>query len=119
MDDRQLKIESLLNAGIEPKAILLPFVNLSLEVALIPTLNSIISMGIISLPGMMAGQILSGTLPMTAIMYQISIMIAICTGVSLTSFTILFFSYKTMISKRKQILWRQEKLNNAVSSQAK
>lgn len=44
----------------------------ALETALLPTLNSMLGMGIIFLPGMMTGQILSGTSPMTAIMYQIA-----------------------------------------------
>ena len=99
------KIETLINAGIEPKEIMIPFINKSLEMALLPTLNSMLNMGIISLPGMMTGQILSGTIPMTAIMYQITIMIAITTGVSLTSFSTLYLGYRTLINKRKQIVW--------------
>ena len=99
------KIETLINAGIEPKEIMIPFINKSLEMALLPTLNSMLNMGIISLPGMMTGQILSGTIPMTAIMYQIAIMIAITTGVSLTSFSTLYLGYRTLINKRKQIVW--------------
>ncbi len=99
------KIETLLNMGVEPKDILIPFVNVSLETALLPTLNNMLNMGIISLPGMMTGQILSGTVPMTAILYQIAIMIAITTGVSLTSFSTLYIGYRTLISDRKQIIW--------------
>ncbi len=99
------KIESLLNAGATPDQILKPFLNTALETALIPTLNSMISMGIISLPGMMTGQILSGTLPMTAILYQIAIMIAICTGTALATFSSLYIGYKTFITPRKIIEW--------------
>jgi putative ABC transport system permease protein len=64
-----------------------------------------IGMGIVSLPGMMTGQILSGTLPTTAIMYQIAIMIAICTAVCLTVFCSLHFGYKTLYNKRNQIIY--------------
>jgi putative ABC transport system permease protein len=97
------QIQSLLNLGVTPKKVLLPMVNHALEMALIPTLNSMIGMGIISLPGMMTGQILAGTLPTTAIMYQIAIMIAICTAVCLTVFCTLSIGYKTMYNKRNQI----------------
>jgi putative ABC transport system permease protein len=97
------KIDALLNLGVEPKKILLPFVNNSLETALLPTMNSMLGMGIISLPGMMTGQILSGTLPTTAIMYQIAIMIAIATSVCLTVFCSLNLGYKTLYNKRNQI----------------
>jgi len=97
------KIDSLLNLGVTPKKILLPFVNNALETALLPTLNSMVGMGIISLPGMMTGQILSGTLPTTAILYQIAIMIAICTAVCLVVFCSLYFGYRTLYNKRNQI----------------
>lgn len=42
-----------------------------------PTLASIETIGLVALPGMMTGQILGGALPLTAIKYQIAIMIAI------------------------------------------
>jgi len=99
------KIDTLLNLGVAPKKILLPYVNNALETALLPTLNSMLSMGIISLPGMMTGQILSGTLPLTAIMYQIAIMIGICTAVCLTVFCSLNFGYKTLYNNRNQMIY--------------
>ena len=98
------KINTLLNIGIEPKDILKPFANSALETALIPTLNSMLGMGIIFLPGMMTGQMLSGTLPTTAIMYQIAIMIAICTSVCITVFLSLNLGYKSLYNSRKQFL---------------
>lgn len=98
------KMNALINIGAAPKKILLPFVNNAIETALLPTLNSMLGMGIISLPGMMTGQILSGTLPMTAILYQIAIMIAICTVVCLSVFCSLYFGYRTLYNKRNQIL---------------
>ncbi|HCX65868.1 MAG TPA: hypothetical protein DHN33_11750 [Eubacteriaceae bacterium] len=42
-----------------------------------PTLASLETLGLVALPGMMTGQILGGSVPMTAIKYQIAIMIAI------------------------------------------
>lgn len=97
------RLETLLNLGVEPMNILIPISNNSLETALLPTLNTMLGMGIISLPGMMTGQILSGTLPTTAILYQIAIMISITTVVSLTVFLTLFFGVRTLINNRKQI----------------
>jgi len=98
------KVEALLNLGVTPKKILVPYVNNALETALLPTMNNMLGMGIISLPGMMTGQILSGTLPTTAILYQIAIMIAICTSVCLTVFLSLNLGYKTLYNKRNQIV---------------
>lgn len=96
------QIDVLINLGSTPKNILMPFVNKAVETALLPTLNSMLGMGIISLPGMMTGQILSGTLPATAILYQISIMIAITTVVCLAVFCSLIFGYRTLFNKQNQ-----------------
>ncbi|MBX4264257.1 ABC transporter permease [Clostridium estertheticum] len=107
MDDiskEKNKINTLLNLGVEPKNILKPFANNAFEIALIPTINSMLGMGIIFLPGMMTGQMLSGTLPTTAIMYQIAIMIAICCSVCTTIFLSLNLGYKSLYNNRKQFL---------------
>jgi putative ABC transport system permease protein len=98
------KIDTLINIGATPSSILLPLVNKSLETALLPTLYSMLGMGIISLPGMMTGQILSGTLPTTAILYQIAIMIAITTVTCLAVFCSLFFGYRTLYNSKNQML---------------
>lgn len=98
------RIDTLVNLGIDFKNILRPMVNQALEAALLPTLNSMLGMGVIFLPGMMTGQILSGTLPLTAIMYQIAIMIAICTSVCLTVFFTLNLGYKTLYNDRNQYI---------------
>jgi putative ABC transport system permease protein len=97
------KIDTLINIGVTPNKILIPFVNSALETAILPTLNSMLGMGIISLPGMMTGQILSGTMPMTAILYQISILIAISAVVCMAVFCSLYFGYRTLYNKRSQI----------------
>lgn len=46
----------------------------ALEAALIPQVNALFAVGIVSLPGMMTGQILSGVEPLVAVRYQIMVM---------------------------------------------
>lgn len=99
------KLYTLLNLGVEPSVILRPLVNNALDTALLPTLNSMLGMGIVSLPGMMTGQILSGTSPTIAILYQIAIMIAICTTVCLVVFSSLNLGYKTLYNEKKQFVF--------------
>lgn len=48
--------------------------NIALKTALIPITNSLFAVGLVSLPGMMTGQILSGISPLTAVRYQIMVM---------------------------------------------
>lgn len=47
---------------------------IALQTALIPMINSLFAVGLVSLPGMMTGQILSGVSPMVAAKYQIIVM---------------------------------------------
>jgi putative ABC transport system permease protein len=54
-----------------------PFMQKALMTALGPQLSTIATMGIVSLPGMMTGQILGGSFPVTAIKYQIAIVVCI------------------------------------------
>lgn len=103
LKSQRLKIDTLLNMGATPKSILIPIVNKAIETALLPTLNSMLGMGIVSLPGMMTGQILSGTLPTTAILYQIAIMIAITTVSCLAVFFSLYFGSRTLYNAKQQI----------------
>tara|TARA_B100001750_G_scaffold234784_1_gene236526 strand:- start:28 stop:744 length:717 start_codon:yes stop_codon:yes gene_type:complete len=46
----------------------------ALQAALIPITNSLLAVGLVSLPGMMTGQILSGVEPLIAVRYQIMVM---------------------------------------------
>lgn len=104
LDGQRPRIEALLAMGAKPQKVLLPFVNRAMETALLPTLNSMLGMGIVALPGMMTGQILSGTVPTTAILYQIAIMISITTVVCLSVFGALYYGHRSFITPRQQIL---------------
>jgi putative ABC transport system permease protein len=55
------------------------------------------TMGMVSLPGMMTGQILGGSSPMVAIKYQIGVIIAIFSAVSISSLLLLInFRHKIL-----------------------
>lgn len=60
-----------------------PWMRRALVAALAPTISTMATMGIVSLPGMMTGQILGGADPLTAIRYQMAIMVAITVSVAL------------------------------------
>lgn len=48
--------------------------NMAFYASLIPVINSLFAVGLVSLPGMMTGQILSGVPPFIAVRYQIIVM---------------------------------------------
>ncbi len=51
--------------------------SISYKAALIPIVNALFAVGLVSLPGMMTGQILSGVDPLVAVRYQIMVMLMI------------------------------------------
>ena len=61
---------------------------IALQASLIPFINTLIAVGIVSFPGMMTGQILSGISPLIAARYQIMVMCMIfgSTGISSACF---------------------------------
>jgi len=63
-----------------------PYFRDALQAALLPTVASMATIGLVSLPGMMTGVILAGADPLMAIKYQIAIMIAIFSGTAITVF---------------------------------
>jgi putative ABC transport system permease protein len=66
-----------LSAGATRTEALIPFFRASISDALKPTIATMATMGIVSLPGMLTGQILGGSDPLVAVKYQIMIMVAI------------------------------------------
>jgi len=61
-----------------------PFLRDAVQAALAPTVATMATIRLVSLPGMMTGVILGGADPITAIKYQIAIMIAIFSGTVIT-----------------------------------
>ncbi|NQY19743.1 MAG: ABC transporter permease [Campylobacteraceae bacterium] len=66
----------------------------SFKASMIPQINSLLAVGLVSLPGMMTGQILSGIDPLIAVRYQIMIMIMLLSTAGLSK--IIYF---TLINK--------------------
>jgi putative ABC transport system permease protein len=71
-----------------------PYMRQALQAAIAPTLSTMATMGLVSLPGMMTGQILGGSSPMTAIKYQIAVMLAIFCATVITAFVNIHFSQR-------------------------
>lgn len=80
-----------LSLGASPALAVKPLFKKAIRAALRPSLAVSATMGIVSIPGMMTGQILGGTDPANAVKYQVAIMIAIFTSSFLNvSLTLLF-----------------------------
>lgn len=73
-------IEQRLALGEEAKDAIIDIWRESVRTGLIPIINSMAAAGIVSLPGMMTGQILGGSSAIDAVRYQILIMFMIAAG---------------------------------------
>jgi len=80
--------------GATLKEAALPYIREAVKPALAPQLSTIATLGLVSLPGMITGQILGGAAPIVAIKYQIAIMISIFTAIMLTTVLNLFLSLR-------------------------
>ncbi len=101
--DNKAVIENALMLGATPEKATKDIQNRSFYNAVLPTINSMIGMGIVFLPGMMTGQILAGAAPLTAIKYQIAIMMGILGSVTLTVYLMVKWGMKTFFNERDQI----------------
>ncbi len=107
MQSHKHLIEGALMLGATPKIAAKQIVDNAFDSAILPTINSMVGMGIVFLPGMMTGQILSGTSPVTAINYQIAIMLGILGSVSLTVILFVHLGYKTFFNDKDQLISNQ------------
>jgi len=59
-------------------------VRVAIRTGMIPTIDSLKTLGIVQLPGMMTGLILAGTSPLEAIKYQLMVMFMLSAAVSIS-----------------------------------
>ncbi len=79
-----------------------------MRTGMIPIINSMAAAGLVSLPGMMTGQILGGSPPVEAVKYQILIMFLIAAGTGFGVICSIMMIERHMFDKRHRL--RMEKL---------
>ena len=81
----------------------------ALRAGLIPIINAMAAAGVVSLPGMMTGQILSGSPPMEAAKYQILILLLIAAGTGFGAVTATLIGSRRLFDERQRL--RLERLS--------
>lgn len=99
-DEVQAKLA--LGADILPSSI--EIIRDSIKTGMIPTIDSMKTLGIVSLPGMMTGLILAGTPPLQAIRFQIMVTFMLLSTTSIATFIVCYLSYIHFFNDRKQLL---------------
>ncbi|QJB56398.1 iron export ABC transporter permease subunit FetB [Pseudodesulfovibrio sp. zrk46] len=83
LKSRRAEVEMRLALGADYREASQDILRGAIKAGMIPSINSLMAVGLVSLPGMMTGQILSGTDPLIAIRYQIVVMLMIVAATSL------------------------------------
>ncbi len=84
----------------------------AMRAGMIPTINAMAAVGVVSLPGMMTGQILSGTPPIEAVKYQMMIMFMVAAGSGFGTVVALHLGARHLFDERQRL--RLERLTSSV-----
>jgi putative ABC transport system permease protein len=103
MNTRRAEVEAYLALGGTPRQATQRVVRETMRAAMIPTINSLMSVGIVHLPGVMTGQLLSGTSPLTAVKYQILIMYMLVFVVAFTGIGVVTLGYRKYFTRAMQL----------------
>jgi putative ABC transport system permease protein len=102
------QIEAGLSLGASPAQVVKPYVQFSFRASLLPNLNSMRSLGIVWIPGLMAGMILAGEDPIYSAFYQFVVVGMIFIAAGLASLTTTLIVRRFVFSAADQLLVRPE-----------
>ena len=101
--NKREEVEVKLSLGADIKEASKEILRDSIKIAIIPTIDSAKTLGIVSLPGMMTGLILGGTSPLIAIKFQIMVTFMILSSSSISTMLATYICYKDFFNERKQL----------------
>jgi len=100
------EVESALALGASPDAAVLPYLNAAFRACLIPSVDNIRSLGIVWIPGIMAGMVLSGASPLFAALYQFVVLTTIFSASALACFVSSLLVTRRIFTFQEQLLLR-------------
>lgn len=101
--DKRTEIEMELALGATRWEAALEPLRQAIRRGMIPLINSMMTIGIVSLPGMMTGQILAGESPLNAVRYQIMIMFMLSASTALACIISALMVYRRLFNCRHQL----------------
>jgi putative ABC transport system permease protein len=107
------QIEAALALGADANSTVTPYVQAAVEASLIPRIDSLRSLGIVWIPGLMAGMILAGTDPVYAAIYQFAVIAMIFAASGLTSILSTLLIRSRAFSPAQQLVVRPGVTNGA------
>jgi putative ABC transport system permease protein len=104
MELRRGEVEAYLALGASPARASANAVRRALVAALMPTMNMLMVVGLVSLPGMMTGQIIAGASPLTAVRYQIVVVFMLAGAVAVTSVVVALWYRRSFFTAAQQLV---------------
>jgi len=94
MAARSGEVEELLALGASPRQAADESLRAAMRAALVPTINGMMTVGLVSLPGMMTGQMVAGADPTTAARYQIVVMFMLASACTISAILLSSLLYR-------------------------
>ncbi|PLS26291.1 ABC transporter permease [Bifidobacterium parmae] len=102
MDERRDEIDTMLALGATAWEAARPSIVSSIRLGLLPTMATLASCGIVTIPGMMAGQVIAGGDPLEAAKYQFVVFAAIAALTLVADGLIMAMTYRTCFTEADQ-----------------
>jgi len=102
---RREQVESLLALGATRWEAARTPIQHAIRTGMIPIINSMMVVGIVSLPGMMTGQLIAGMAPVQAVKYQVVIMFLIASATALGTVGVVVLSFLQLFNRDHQFLY--------------
>jgi putative ABC transport system permease protein len=106
LKSRRAEVEMKLALGADYREASQEILRDAVKAGMIPSINSLMAVGLVSLPGMMTGQILAGADPLIAIRYQIVVMLMIVAATSIGSLLITGLVRRKCFSTAQRLILR-------------
>lgn len=100
------EIESKLALGANPKLASKATIRESVKTAIVPTIDSVKTYGLVSIPGMMTGLIIGGVPPLQAIKFQLLVVFIHTTATIISALIATYLSYRQFFNHRDQLVGR-------------
>jgi len=106
LNNSQLEIETHLSLGATPQQAIAQYRKDAIKAGLIPTVNTMMVVGIVTLPGIMTGQILAGADPLLAATYQMLVMFMLAFATLTTTLLVSWGICRQFFNQAAQlVLW--------------
>jgi putative ABC transport system permease protein len=106
MESRRAEVEAYLALGATPARAAAEPVRRALVAALIPSVNGLMTVGLVQLPGMMTGQILAGQSPLLAVRYQVVVAFMLAGATAMTAVMVVLWYRRTFFTAAAQLVVR-------------